>query len=585
MNTNTNNIYRDVTMDNISEKNVGETVRIAGWIENIRDHGGVSFIDLRDMYGVMQVVMRDTSLLEGLNKEDCISVEGPIEHRDEETYNPKIPTGTIELEAKSVDILGKVYKQLPFEIMTSKETREDVRLKYRYLDLRNAKVKDNMIFRSKVISYLREKMVEMGFLEIQTPILCASSPEGARDYIVPSRKFKGKFYALPQAPQQYKQLLMVSGFDKYFQIAPCFRDEDARADRSPGEFYQLDFEMSFATQEDVFRVGEKVLADTFNKFAPEGYEVTQAPFPIISYKQAMLEFGSDKPDLRNPLRIIDLTDFFQRCTFKPFHGKTVRAIKVHADMSKGFHEKLLKFAQSIGMGGLGYLEVMEDKSYKGPIDKFIPDDMKEEIRETAGLEVGDTIFFIADNEKNAALYAGQIRTALGERLDLIEKNSFKFCYINDFPMYEYDKETKKMEFTHNPFSMPQGGLEALETKDPEDILAYQYDIVCNGVELSSGAVRNHDMEIMVKAFEIAGYTEDDLKEKFGALYNAFQFGAPPHAGMAPGVDRMIMLLTNEENIREIIPFPMNGNAQDMMCGAPGEVTEQQLREVHIKVRQ
>lgn len=585
MNTNTNNIYRDVTMDNISEKNVGETVRIAGWIENIRDHGGVSFIDLRDMYGVMQVVMRDTSLLEGLNKEDCISVEGPIEHRDEETYNPKIPTGTIELEAKSVDILGKVYKQLPFEIMTSKETREDVRLKYRYLDLRNAKVKDNMIFRSKVISYLREKMVEMGFLEIQTPILCASSPEGARDYIVPSRKFKGKFYALPQAPQQYKQLLMVSGFDKYFQIAPCFRDEDARADRSPGEFYQLDFEMSFATQEDVFRVGEKVLADTFNKFAPEGYEVTQAPFPIISYKQAMLEFGSDKPDLRNPLRIIDLTDFFQRCTFKPFHGKTVRAIKVHADMSKGFHEKLLKFAQSIGMGGLGYLEVMEDKSYEGPIDKFIPDDMKEEIRETAGLEVGDTIFFIADNEKNAALYAGQIRTALGERLDLIEKNSFKFCYINDFPMYEYDKETKKMEFTHNPFSMPQGGLEALETMDPEEILAYQYDIVCNGVELSSGAVRNHDMKIMVKAFEIAGYTEEDLKEKFGALYNAFQFGAPPHAGMAPGVDRMIMLLRDEENIREVIPFPMNGNAQDLMCGAPGEVTEQQLREVHIKVRQ
>ena len=585
MNTNTNNIYRDVTMDNISEKNVGETVRIAGWIENIRDHGGVSFIDLRDMYGVMQVVMRDTSLLEGLNKEDCISVEGPIEHRDEETYNPKIPTGTIELEAKSVDILGKVYKQLPFEIMTSKETREDVRLKYRYLDLRNSKVKDNMIFRSKVISYLREKMVEMGFLEIQTPILCASSPEGARDYIVPSRKFKGKFYALPQAPQQYKQLLMVSGFDKYFQIAPCFRDEDARADRSPGEFYQLDFEMSFATQEDVFRVGEKVLADTFNKFAPEGYEVTQAPFPIISYKQAMLEFGSDKPDLRNPLRIIDLTDFFQRCTFKPFHGKTVRAIKVHADMSKGFHEKLLKFAQSIGMGGLGYLEVMEDKSYKGPIDKFIPDDMKEEIRETAGLEVGDTIFFIADNEKNAALYAGQIRTALGERLDLIEKNSFKFCYINDFPMYEYDKETKKMEFTHNPFSMPQGGLEALETMDPEEILAYQYDIVCNGVELSSGAVRNHDMKIMVKAFEIAGYTEEDLKEKFGALYNAFQFGAPPHAGMAPGVDRMIMLLRNEENIREIIPFPMNGNAQDLMCGAPNEVSEQQLREVHIKVRQ
>ena len=585
MDTNTNNIYRDVTMDNISEANVGQTMKICGWVENIRDHGGVSFIDLRDMYGQMQVVMRDTSLLDGINKEDCISVEGPIQHRDEETYNDKIATGTIELEAKKVTVLGKVYRQLPFEIMTSKETREDVRLKYRYLDLRNKKVKDNMIFRSKVISFLREKMTEMGFLEIQTPILCASSPEGARDYIVPSRKFKGKFYALPQAPQQYKQLLMVSGFDKYFQIAPCFRDEDARADRSPGEFYQLDFEMSFATQEDVFRVGEEVLSATFEKFAPEGFEVTKAPYPIISYKQAMLEFGTDKPDLRNPLRLVDVTDFFQRCTFRPFHGKTVRAIKVHADMSKGFHEKLLKFAQSIGMGGLGYLEVKEDMTYKGPIDKFIPDDMKTEIKEIAGLEAGDTIFFIADNEKQAALYAGEIRTALGERLDLIEKNAYRFCYINDFPMYEYDPEVKKIIFTHNPFSMPQGGLEALETMKPEDILAYQYDIVCNGVELSSGAVRNHDMEIMVKAFEIAGYTEDDLKEKFGALYNAFQFGAPPHAGMAPGVDRMIMLLTNEENIREIIPFPMNGNAQDMMCGAPSEVTEQQLREVHIKVRQ
>ena len=585
MRTNTNNIYRDKIMSDITEQDVGSNLKIAGWVENIRDHGGVSFIDLRDMYGVMQVVMRDTSLLDGINKEDCISVEGEIEHRDEETYNPKIPTGTIELEAHHVDILGKVYRQLPFEIATSKETREDVRLKYRYLDLRNIKVRDNMIFRSKVISYLREKMTEMGFLEIQTPILCASSPEGARDYIVPSRKFKGKFYALPQAPQQYKQLLMVSGFDKYFQIAPCFRDEDARADRSPGEFYQLDFEMSFATQEDVFRVGEEVLSATFEKFAPEGAEVTQVPYPIISYKQAMLEFGTDKPDLRNPLRIVDVTDFFQRCTFKPFHGKTVRAINVHAKLSKGQHEKLLKFAQSIGMGGLGYLEVKEDMTYKGPIDKFIPDDMKTEIAEIAGLQAGDTIFFIADREELAALYAGQIRTELGNRLDLLEKNAYRFCYVNDFPMYEYDRELKQYIFTHNPFSMPQGGLEALETKDPSEILAYQYDIVCNGIELSSGAVRNHDMKIMVKAFEIAGYTEEDLKEKFGALYNAFQFGAPPHAGMAPGVDRMIMLLRNEENIREIIPFPMNGNAQDLMCGAPGEVTEQQLREVHIKVRQ
>lgn len=579
------NKYRDRVMNEITEEDVGKTVRVAGWVENIRDHGGVSFIDLRDMYGVLQVVMRDTSLLEGIVKEDCVSIEGVMEHRDEETYNPNIETGTIELEAHTVTILGKVYKQIPFEIMTSKEIREDVRLKYRYLDLRNKKVKDNIIFRSKVISFLREKMTEMGFLEIQTPILCASSPEGARDYIVPSRKFKGKFYALPQAPQQYKQLLMVSGFDKYFQIAPCFRDEDARADRSPGEFYQLDFEMSFATQEDVFRVGEVVLSETFRKFAPEGYTVTQAPYPVISYKQAMLEFGSDKPDLRNPLRIIDVTDFFQRCTFKPFHGKTVRAINVHAKLSKGQHEKLLKFATGIGMGGLGYLEILEDMSYKGPIDKFIPDDMKTEIADLAGLQAGDTIFFIADNEERAANYAGQIRNELGARLDLIEKNAYRFCYVNDFPMYEYDKEEKKMIFTHNPFSMPQGGLEALNTKNPEEILAYQYDIVCNGIELSSGAVRNHDMQVMVKAFEIAGYTEEDLKQKFGALYNAFQFGAPPHAGMAPGIDRMIMLLRNEENIREVIAFPMNGNAQDLMCGAPGEVTEQQLRETHIKVRQ
>lgn len=579
------NIYRDMTMEHISEELVGKEIRIAGWVENIRDHGGVSFIDLRDMYGVMQVVMRDTSLLDGITREECISVSGLVQHRDEETYNPKIPTGTIELEAHEVDILGKVYKQLPFEVTTSKEVREDVRLKYRYLDLRNRKVKDNMIFRSKVISFLRQKMTDMGFLEIQTPILCASSPEGARDYIVPSRKYKGKFYALPQAPQQYKQLLMVSGFDKYFQIAPCFRDEDARADRSPGEFYQLDFEMSFATQEDVFKVGEEVLTAAFKEFAPKGFAVTEAPYPIISYKEAMLTYGTDKPDLRNPLRIIDVTEFFQRCTFAPFHGKTVRAIAVPKKLSKGQHEKMLKFAQSIGMGGLGYLEVLEDGSYKGPIDKFIPDDMKQELKDLAGLKELDTIFFIADTEKQASFFAGQIRTELGNRLDLLEKNAYRFCYINDFPMFEYNTEEKKIGFTHNPFSMPQGGLEALNTMDPLDILAYQYDIVCNGVELSSGAVRNHDMQIMEKAFEIAGYDKEVLEAKFGALYSAFQFGAPPHAGMAPGVDRMIMLLRNEENIREVIPFPMSGTAQDLMCGAPNEVTEQQLREVHIKVRQ
>ena len=577
-------MYRDMTIKEISEQHIGRTLQVAGWVENIRDHGGVSFIDLRDMYGVLQVVLRDTTLLDGIKKEMCLSIEGLIEKRDEETYNPKIPTGTIELEAKMITVLGKVYRQLPFEIMTSKETREDVRLKYRYLDLRNAKVKDNMIFRSQVISFLRQKMTEIGFLEIQTPILCASSPEGARDYIVPSRKYKGKFYALPQAPQQYKQLLMVSGFDKYFQIAPCFRDEDARADRSPGEFYQLDFEMSFATQEDVFRVGEEVLSATFEKFAPKGYNVTQAPYPIISYKQAMLEFGTDKPDLRNPLRIMDVTDFFQKCTFKPFIGRTVRAIKVHAEMSKGFHEKLLSFATGMGMGGLGYLEVAEDMTYKGPIDKFIPVELKRELAVKAGLEAGDTIFFIADKEERANYYAGQLRIELGNKLDLCEKNAYRFCYVNDFPMYELDPETKQIGFTHNPFSMPQGGLEALQTKEPLDILAYQYDIVCNGIELSSGAVRNHDMEIMEKAFEIAGYDKETLQSKFGALYQAFQFGAPPHAGMAPGVDRMLMLLRNEENIREVIAFPMSGSAQDLMCGAPNEVTEQQLREVHIKIR-
>lgn len=577
-------MYRDLTMKEISEQQIGQTLQVAGWVENIRDHGGVSFIDLRDMYGVLQVVIRKPELLKGITKEMCLSITGLMEHRDEETYNPKIPSGTIELEAHKIDVLGRVYKQLPFEIQTSKEIREDVRLKYRYLDLRNAKVKDNIVFRSKVISYLRQKMTDMGFLEIQTPILCASSPEGARDYIVPSRKFKGKFYALPQAPQQYKQLLMASGFDKYFQIAPCFRDEDARADRSPGEFYQLDFEMSFVTQEDVFKVGEEVLHDTFVKFAPEGSRITETPFPIISYKQAMLEFGCDKPDLRNPLRIKDVTEFFQRCTFKPFIGRTVRAIKVHAEMSKGFHEKLLSFATSLGMGGLGYLEVAEDMSYKGPIDKFIPEQMKGELAEMAGLSAGDTIFFIADKEDKANYYAGHIRTELGEKLNLIEKDAYRFCYVNDFPMFELDPETKQIGFTHNPFSMPQGGLEALNTMDPLEILAYQYDIVCNGVELSSGAVRNHDIEIMKKAFAIAGYDEETLKTKFGALYQAFQFGAPPHAGMAPGVDRMIMLLRNEDNIREVIAFPMNGNAQDLMCGAPGEVTEQQLREVHIKVR-
>ena len=579
------NQYRTLNCGALRESHIGQNVRVAGWVENIRDHGGVMFLDIRDHYGVVQVVVHDDTMLKNVCRECTVTISGNVVKRDEDTINPKIATVLVEITEDTLQILGECKNNIPMEIATSDNPSKVLRLKYRFLYLRTQKVHQNIVLRSNVISFLRNKMSELGFMEIQTPILSSSSPEGARDYLIPSRKHKGKFYALPQAPQIFKQLLMVSGFDRYFQIAPCFRDEDARADRSPGEFYQLDFEMAFATQEDVFKVGEEVLTKTFEKFAPEGFEVTKAPYPIISYKQAMLEFGTDKPDLRNPLRIVDVTDFFQRCTFKPFHGKAVRAINVPKKLSKGQHEKLLKYAQSIGMGGLGYLEVLDDMTYKGPIDKFIPDDMKSEIAELANLKAGDTIFFIADVEELAASFAGQLRNEIGARLDMIEKNAYRFCYINDFPMYEYDKETKKIIFTHNPFSMPQGGLEALNEKNPLDVLAYQYDIVCNGIELSSGAVRNHDMQIMVKAFEIAGYTEEDLKTKFGALYNAFQFGAPPHAGTAPGVDRMIMLLRNEENIREIIPFPMNGNAQDLMCGAPGEVTEQQLREVHIKVRQ
>lgn len=567
---------------------VGEKVTLVGFYDNMRKVSkNLGFLILRDFYGITQVVVETEEMMDklsGVNNESTLSITGTV--RERSSKNGNLPTGEIEVVPEDIQVLGKcIYNELPFEINRSKEADEATRLKYRYLDLRNPAVKEKIVLRSKVVAELRQRMTGHDFLEITTPILTCSSPEGARDYLVPSRNHPGKFYALPQAPQQFKQLLMTSGFDRYFQIAPCFRDEDARADRSPGEFYQLDFEMSFATQEDVFKVGEEVLTATFEKFAPEGYEVTKAPYPIISYKQAMLEFGSDKPDLRNPLRIIDLSEFFNKCTFKPFQNKTVRAIKIEGHQSKGFHEKMLKFTTEIGMGGLGYLEVQEDLSYKGPIDKFIPDDLKAELRELAGLKANDTIFFIADKEARAASFAGQIRNELGARLDLLEKKAYRFCYINDFPMFELDEETKKIGFTHNPFSMPQGGLEALNTMDPLDILAYQYDIVCNGVELSSGAVRNHSIDIMVKAFEIAGYDEEVLKEKFGALYNAFQFGAPPHAGMAPGVDRMIMLLKNEDSIREIIPFPMSGTAQDLMCGAPNEVTEQQLREVHIKVRQ
>ena len=576
--------YRTHTCGELRESHIGQTVRVSGWVENIRDHGGVQFLDLRDHYGTLQVVFKDETMLKGITRESTISVTGSIVRRDEDTINPKIETGMVELRAETLELLGKCTAALPFEVIFSKESREDLRLKYRFLDLRNRKVHKNIILRAQLLSFLRSKMEELGFLEIQTPILTASSPEGARDYLIPSRKHHGKFYALPQAPQIAKQLLMVSGFDRYFQIAPCFRDEDARADRSPGEFYQLDFEMAFASQEDVFAVAEEVVGSAFRKFSDA--KVTEGHFPRITYADAMLKYGSDKPDLRNPLIIIDVSDLFTSSGFAPFRGKCVRAIRVPgcASRPKSFFEQMLAFALSIGMKGLGYFKVAEDDSYLGPIDKFLSDDQREELRSRADLETGDVIFFIADSKKAAPKLAGQIRTELGRRLDLLEKDAFRFCFIVDFPMYEEDEETGQILFTHNPFSMPQGGLRALETMDPLDVLAYQYDIVVNGVELSSGAVRNHDLATMVKAFAIAGYDEATIKEKFSALYHAFQFGAPPHAGMAPGVDRMLMLLAGEDSIREVIAFPMNAAAEDLLTGAPSEVTEQQLREVHIKVR-
>ncbi len=576
--------FKTHTCNEISLEDVGKKVRIAGFVETIRDLGGLVFLDIRDMYGITQVVTsmesQDVDVVSHIPIESSVTVYGTVRKRSEETRNPKLKTGEVEIYIEEIKVLGKRTANLPFEVNSNQEVREDVRLKYRYLDLRSQKLQNNLKLRAEVLQFLRAQMVEQGFLEVQTPILTSSSPEGARDYLVPSRLHPGKFYALPQAPQQFKQLLMVSGIDKYFQIAPCFRDEDARADRAPGEFYQLDMEMSFASQEDVFKVIEPVMYNTFKKFSKK--KIAEYPFPRITYKDAMLKYGSDKPDLRNPLYIIDLSEFFNKCTFKPFIGRTVRAIKVSGHMSKGFHEKMLDYAMKIGMKGLGYLEVQEDLSYKGPIDKFIPEELKKELISLAKLEKNDTIFFIADSEKRATELAGQIRTELGKRLNLIDEDVFKFCWIIDFPMFELD-DHEKLAFSHNPFSMPQGGLEALEHQNPLDILAYQYDIVCNGIELSSGAVRNHDIEIMLKAFSMAGYTEEEVKTKFGALYTAFQFGAPPHAGIAPGIDRMLMLLTDSETIREVIAFPLNSKAEDLMMGAPGIVKREQLRDVHIEI--
>ena len=576
------NIYRDCTCGQISKSDIGKVLRLAGWVENIRDHGGVMFIDLRDQYGVSQIVIHDETMLKNVHRETVISVMGKVIERDEDTINLKISTGEVEVLADKLEILGECQSALPFEVVESLKTKEDVRLKYRFLDLRNKKVQDKILFRSKVVSYMRRKMEDMGFTEITTPILTSSSPEGARDYIIPSRKHKGKFYALPQAPQQFKQLLMTSGIDKYFQIAPCFRDEDARADRSPGEFYQLDFEMAFATQEDVFDTAEEVLYDIFSKFSDK--KVSEKPFRRIPYEEAMKKYGTDKPDLRNPLVIEDLTKFFETVEFKPFKGKPVRGIVVPdcTKMSKSFFEKMLEYALGIGMKGLGYIEVEEDMTYKGPIAKYFTDEQSEEIKKLLSLKQGDVLFFISDAPKFVDKLAGEIRTELGKRMDLIDNSRFELCFITDFPMYERNDEGK-IDFMHNPFSMPQGGIDDLQNKDPLEIKAYQYDIVCNGVELSSGAVRNHRIDVMEKAFEIAGYTKEELQTKFGALYEAFKYGAPPHAGMAPGVDRIVMLLLGEECIREVIAFPMTANAEDLLMRAPGEVTQKQLREVHIKL--
>ena len=575
-------MYRTHYCNDIREKDIGKRVQLCGWVDTIRDHGGVIFVDLRDQTGITQTVIHDETMLNNVNKECVISVSGTVSERNPETVNEKLDTGRVELVVESLTLLGKCRNMLPFDISDSRVTREDVRLKYRYLDLRSERLHHNIVLRSNIIRTMRKCMEERDFLEIQTPILTASSPEGARDFLVPSRKHKGKFYALPQAPQQFKQLLMVSGFDKYFQIAPCFRDEDARQDRSPGEFYQLDFEMAFATQEEVLEVCENVIYEVFKTYSDK--KVSDKPFPRITYKDAMMQFGTDKPDLRNPLRIIDLTDFFAKVDFPLFKGKPVRGIVADCQgQSRKFFEDSLKFATSIGMKGLGYL-TLTDGEFKGPIAKFLSPEQKEEITALSNIKENETLFFICDSKTIVNREAGQIRTWLGENLGIIDQDAFRFCFVVDFPMYEIDESTGNTIFTHNPFSMPQGGLEALETKEPTEVLAYQYDLVGNGIELASGAVRNHDVNIMRKAFAIAGYSEAELESRFSALYTAFQYGAPPHAGMAPGIDRIVMLLADEESIRDVIAFPLNGNAQDLLLGAPSEVTEQQLLEANISIR-
>ncbi len=580
-------MYRTHNLGELTIKNVGETVELSGWIQKIRNLGGMIFIDLRDEFGITQIVINDEKLQEQAKEyttESCIHINGKVVERS--SKNPKMPTGEIEVVAEKIEILGKCKNILPFEINTDQDVREDLRLEYRFLDLRNKKLHDTILLRSKVLKTMRDKMDELGFTEIQTPILANSSPEGARDYLVPSRLNPGEFYALPQAPQQFKQLLMVSGFNKYFQIAPCFRDEDPRADRAPGEFYQLDFEMSFATQDDVLTVMEQVATHTFKKHTT--WKVDEGPFIRIPYKEAMEKYGIDKPDLRNPLIIQDVTEVFKNIEFNAFKDKTVKAIVVQngAEQGRKFFDKMTEYATTdeVGAKGLAWTKFEKDGTIQGGIAKFITEEAKAKLEKEYGVKAGDSIFFIADELHKAQKISGLIRIELGKRLDLLEKNVYKFCFIVDFPMYELSDEGT-IDFCHNPFSMPQGGLEALETKNPLDILAYQFDMVCNGYETASGAVRNHSPEIMVKAFEIAGYTEEDVKTRFGALYNAFQYGTPPHAGAAPGIDRLIMLIADSTNIREVIAFPKNKRARDLLMRSPSKVTEQQLDDVHIQLKE
>ena len=577
--------YRTNTCGELTLKDLDKKVTLAGFVSTIRDHGGVMFVDLRDHYGTTQIVVHDDAMLKGVSKETVIKVTGTVVKRDEETINKKIATGEIEVVIDSLERLSDTAKVLPFEVDESKKVSEDVRLKYRFLDLRNPKVHENIILRSKAFNFLRNKMQELGFLEIQTPILTSSSPEGARDFIIPSRKHKGKFYALPQAPQQFKQLLMASGFDKYFQLAPCFRDEDGRADRLVGEFYQLDMEMAFADQEDIMKVAEDVFPAFFKEFGKR--RVTQGHFKRIPYNEAMLKYGTDKPDLRNPLEIIDVSEVFTNTEFKPFRGAIVRAIKVDdiATKPNSWFNEVVDYAKSIDMPGIGYISVMEDKSLKGPIDKFLTDEDRNALFKKADLKVGSVLFFIADKRKDVVTRnAGLIRTELGRKLDLMDHDLFEFCFVTDMPMYEISEVTGKLDFMHNPFSMPRGGEKALDEEDPLNIYADQFDVVCNGVELVSGAVRNNRPEVLVKAFEKAGYTEEDIKSKFNALYTAFGYGCPPHVGMALGIDRALMMLLEEDNVRETVAFPLNQNGEDVLTGTPNEVTELQLRETHIKLR-